>query len=278
MPFFEREWRGPVLGSLRVAASAAMPQPDNPDNLSHEDGSMRKTTSIIVLTTGLALGLAAAGKAQTTESKGYIDVNLGGQTQARSFSTTTTFPLYDETATVQTSQKVGSGRMFDLGGGYKVWNNLAVGVAFSVFKSEDDGTVTATIPNPLVFDQFVTVNGAAQRLKHSEIGTHIKVVYFVPITSKLDVAVSAGPSFVRVNQDMVTADVVTGTQNINVTSTNQKATAKGANVGVDANFMFTDRWGAGFFMRYVSGSVDLPGVSGLKVGGFQVGGGARLRF
>ena len=34
----------------------------------------------------------------------------------------------------------------------------------------------------------------------------------------------------------------------------------------------------GFFVRYAGGSVDLPVIAGLKVGGVQIGGGFRLRL
>jgi hypothetical protein len=42
--------------------------------------------------------------------------------------------------------------------------------------------------------------------------------------------------------------------------------------------MFVPHVGAGAFMRYISGSVDLDSAPNLKAGGFQVGVGGRLRF
>jgi hypothetical protein len=55
-------------------------------------------------------------------------------------------------------------------------------------------------------------------------------------------------------------------------------TAAGVNIGVDLTYMFVRQVGAGAFMRYISGSVDLDSAPGLKVAGFQVGVGGRLRF
>jgi hypothetical protein len=40
----------------------------------------------------------------------------------------------------------------------------------------------------------------------------------------------------------------------------------------------TRRYGVGAFIRYAGATVDLPSVSDLKVGGFQIGGGLRVRF
>jgi len=42
--------------------------------------------------------------------------------------------------------------------------------------------------------------------------------------------------------------------------------------------LFTPRIGAGVFIRYAGGSVDLPSAPDVKVGGFQIGVGARVRF
>jgi len=68
------------------------------------------------------------------------------------------------------------------------------------------------------------------------------------------------------------------TQNINIATGSEEGTAKGVNVGVDGTYLFTPRVGAGIFLRYAGGSVDLPSAPGLKVGGFQAGIGARIRF
>jgi len=75
-----------------------------------------------------------------------------------------------------------------------------------------------------------------------------------------------------------TVSIPAGTQNVNPTIQTQSGTATGVNVGVDLTYMFVKQVGAGAFMRYVSGSVDLDSAPNLKVGGFQIGLGGRLRF
>jgi hypothetical protein len=49
-------------------------------------------------------------------------------------------------------------------------------------------------------------------------------------------------------------------------------------VGVDLNSFVTSRIGAGLFVRYVAGRVNLPSAADAQVGGFQGGAGLRLRF
>ena len=41
----------------------------------------------------------------------------------------------------------------------------------------------------------------------------------------------------------------------------ESATAIGINLGFDASLMLTPHYGAGIFVRYAGGSVDLPSVS-----------------
>ena len=102
------------------------------------------------------------------------------------------------------------------------------------------------------------------------------------------VALSAGPSFFQVTQDVVGSvevreagapfTTVTVSQ---VPTTSVKKTAVGVNVGADVSVMATRHVGGGFLVRYATGSVDLPAGSAqvsLDAGGFQIGGGLRVRF
>ena len=100
-------------------------------------------------------------------------------------------------------------------------------------------------------------------------------------------AIAIGPSFTRVRQDLVVDSQEFG-QNIvsaaNANTTippivvNQSGTAKGINVGLDGQYMFTRMLGAGIFIRYNGGSVDLADASAVDAGGFQLGIGGRFRF
>ena len=131
----------------------------------------------------------------------------------------------------------------------------------------------------LVFDQPSTVTSTQPGLAHSENGVHLQAVWFIPATDKIDVALSIGPSFIHVTQELVsTVTIPSGTQSVNIAVGSEEGTAKGVNVGVDGNYLFTRNIGAGIFIRYAGGSVDLPSAPDLSVGGFQIGIGARIRF
>jgi hypothetical protein len=91
-----------------------------------------KTTSIIVLATGLTLAGASGVAAQTVDPKAYVDLNIAGQTQSVTIATSSTFSLYGEPGATSSSQTVGKGLVFDGGAGYFVRKNLAIGIVVSM--------------------------------------------------------------------------------------------------------------------------------------------------
>lgn len=242
---------------------------------------MTKPTTILgLMTTVVLLGTTDVGAqaASSAANAGFINVRVGAQPQRRRIHTSQSFSLYDETATVTSNQSIKNGPMFDISAGYRVWRPLAIAVGVSSFRSTGNSGVTASIPDPRFFDRPRTVTANTSGLDRSELGVHVQAAWLVPVTDKIEVAVSAGPSFIRVRQQLTTATVPTGTQNITVAQETQSATALGVNVGFDGTFMFTPRFGAGVFLRYAGGSVDLPAASDVKVGGFQTGLGFRVHF
>ena len=89
--------------------------------------------------------------------------------------------------------------MFDISGGIRIRPRFAVGVGYSRFSSTSDGQVSATIPNPLFFNQARTVTATQAGLDHSENGIHVQVLWFIPVTDKVDASLSIGPSFIMVS-------------------------------------------------------------------------------
>jgi hypothetical protein len=236
---------------------------------------VKKTTSVIVLASGLILAGAAAAAAQTLDPKAYVDLNIAGQTQSNTVVSSSTFSLYGETGGTSFSQTVGKGLVFDGGAGYFVRKNFAVGVAVSLFTRSPAASVSVATPDPIAFNSF-TVLSASPKLKQTELGTHLKLAYLVPLNDKAQIAVFAGPSIVRLSKEMASANVVNGAAQIAVET--QTGTGFGAHGGLDFSYRFTPHLGGGMFVRYLRADVDLPGAAGVKVGGFQGGLGLRLRF
>jgi hypothetical protein len=230
----------------------------------------------------MCAAVAPKAHAQMTwTDKGFVNVTGGAQAGSRTLATATTFDIYDETASVSSSQDVKGGGFFDISAGYKVWRNLAVGLGYSHAGSNTDAAIAALIPDDTVTDKLRPVSASATDLKHSEGALHIMGVWMVPVTDKIDVGVSAGPSIFKVKQDLPTALAIAepGPTVTGITITNVNKTTAGINFGVDVTYLVTKRIGVGGLARYTWGSADLEGASDkLTVGGFQIGGGVRLRF
>ena len=230
----------------------------------------------------LAVGLfafAAPAQAQMTwTDKGFAAVDFGVQVGSKSFDTDATFDIYSEAAAIQTARKGKAGGFFDVRGGYKVWRNLAVGVGFSRFANKADVTISAQIPDPIEHDFLRAVSLTAPDAKRTETALHFSGTWMVPVTDKIDVGISAGPSIFFVKQDTVTSlnltePTPTATANVEEVS----ETTIGLHAGVDVRYMLNSRYGVGGLFRYTWGSADVPGGK-LKAGGLQIGGGLRVRF
>ena len=213
--------------------------------------------------------------------KGYISVNGGVQVGSHDLSQSGSFPLYDETATFSSTNKVKGGGLIDFGAAYRVWGrNLLLGVNFSHTSSKSDGSLTGSIPDPGVTDRPRAVSKEFEDLKHAENQVHINLVWMIPVANKIDIGISAGPTIFAVSQETIPALTITE-PGPTVTTTVEKTskTTVGFNAGIDLQYMVNKKWGAGGIMRYAVGSVSLPGASEkLTVGGFQIGGGVRFRF
>jgi hypothetical protein len=234
----------------------------------------------------LALCLCAAPSmvsAQTMQwtDRGFITVNGGFQAGSHDLETSSSFPKYDETATVSTTQKVKGGGFFDIGAAIRVMgNNLLAGISYSHTSSEADVNLTASIPDPAVFDRPRTVTQTQSGAGHTEDTVHLDVIWMIPVAHKLDIGVFAGPSIFTVEQDTVTTLTVTEPGPVvNAPLTAVKKTSVGFNAGLDLQYVVNKTFGVGGLARYSWGSQEIPGATdNLTVGGFQIGGGLRVRF
>lgn len=226
---------------------------------------------------------ATAAQAQMTwTDKGFLNVNLGVQGGSRTFETSTEFPLHEETAQVQSTQDVGGGAFFDVSAGYKVWRNLAVGGGFSRTKSDADASVQASIPDPDVTDRPRSVTASLTGAEHSEFVIYLTGTWMIPVTDKVDVGLSFGPAIFNVGQDVPiieASDITEPGPTVTPRANEVDKTTMGIHFGADFTYLFTPRIGAGVLLRYTWGSADLEGgTESLTVGGFQFGGGLRVRF
>jgi hypothetical protein len=253
-----------------------------------KEGMMTSTrlTGVLVVSALLLATTAAFAQGPAPLEQGYVHLNVGVQASSEDLAQNGAVPLYDEQATFTALSEVEGGPFLDIGGGWRVWSQMYVGLSYTRLGDDGAAAITGRVPHPLFFDRFRDVGGTAPNLSHTEQAVHLQAVWRQPVTTAFDVAVSLGPTFFSVKQDLVSGLALAEGPGDNVSIsgvpiTEVSESTVGFNLGVDGTYMFTRRLGGGAFIRYTGGSVDLeaPGATvSLDVGGFQVGGGIRFRF
>lgn len=248
---------------------------------------LRLAAFVIGLT---AFASQASAQALPWEGRGFLNVNFGLQVIAEDVATTTTnFQLYDETGKLTTAQSIDSqAPFFDIGGGVRVAGNFGVGFSYSRLSANGGAAVLAEVPSPVYYDQPRTAIVAVNDLEHVENGYHFQALWMLPVTDKFDIVISGGPSLFSLTQGAVTSPQITevgppySSVNMTVSQITTTGSQIGFNLGADLTFRFANNVGVGAMLRYAAATVSLTpdgsDASDVKVGGFQFGGGLRIRF
>lgn len=221
-------------------------------------------------------------------SRGYVAVHVGGQAGSSSSAGSFTFSAYDETATVTSDQDYGGGFLFNVEGGFALGARFAAGFAITRATSDANTRLSASIPHPQIFDSPRTATFDAPDASHTETGYHIFVSYLAPVSERFDLRVFAGPSIFSVSHDLVSAiayseaSPFTSVTITGATLDERSKTVGAFHVGAGGTYRITDRFGIDGFLRFARRTVDVPnvgsGTTELKVGGAQLGVGARIAF
>lgn len=250
---------------------------------------MRKFAVLMVL--GLLVGGTREAAAQAPDDRVFLNIGFGVESGSTDANDTKQYTLYEETATTNTGTSWTSGSFFSVGGDFRVFKSFTVGVSYHQETNTSDTAVTGTVPHPIFFNRprsFAETEGGLYRRENA---THLSFGWLVPVGAKMDVLVSGGPSFFRLQQDVV-SDVETFERGgdfsqvvVDPTIVTQKRSATGFNVGADVTYIFWQndsvRLGGGGFFRYAAAETDvrlLVSDYDTTVGGIQFGFGARLRF
>jgi hypothetical protein len=226
----------------------------------------------------LSLGFATPVAAQPAAvPEYYFNVTVGGQPQSRTVEAIATTELFEDTAAFTADHEIGSGVFFDIAGAQRLTDNLVVGLAVSFFSSNGSAAGTASIPDPLFRDRPTIMPIELADLRRSEQFFHFQAIWFRPVGSKMDLAVSAGPSIARVSQEFASGALQEGTGTVQIGPDKQTGWGFGVNGGVDLTYLLTPRYGIGLLLRYTWASIGLPAAD-VTAGGFQAGAGLRVRF
>jgi hypothetical protein len=244
----------------------------------------------VVVCTALLLVAAVPANAQSDNPRFIVSVNAGVHTAAKALSDHFEFEQNVETATVDISYPFEPAALFDGGIAVRLWKQLGVGVAVSSYTREGSAAVDASIPHPFFFNQPRTVTGDVNDVSRTETGVHVQIVYVFPTRGRFRGLISAGPSRIEAEQEVVTAiqydesfpfDEATFRS---ATTRSVKGSKMGFNVGADVSFLITRVFGVGAMARFTRADMDVDlGTPAnrriaFEAGGFQAGGGIRIVF
>jgi hypothetical protein len=254
---------------------------------------MRRT----VLTAAVCVFLTASVRDASAQigqpwiDRGFLNFSIGFESGSETLEDATTFTLFQETGTKAVSASVDSGSIIDFAIGSRVWRNVSVGLGFHRGASSGEAAISASVPNPIFFNQHRNVAFDATDLDRTERAFHIQIGYMFPINPNLDVHVFGGPSFFRVSQEVVSDATFAETgfpfTTVNPTAvvTERTDSTGGGHIGVDVSYKLYEtpdvKLGGGMFIRYsgATGTIQyLANDVETDLGGFQIGFGARVRF
>ena len=228
--------------------------------------------------------------------RGWIDVNLGAAFAAEKvFTLELRRPLYGGTSVGSVTYRNPTGASFDFGGGFMFTPEIGLGVSVTGTAHQKPAEVSISVPHPFFVNSAATdTTGTDRQFQRIEGGVNIQLMGAARISDGVRVRVFGGPTYFRVQQDLVSGiaydhrfGIFTPANDVAITNYEYVAKVEGTgwgfHVGSDVSLFFTRVAGIGGFVRYSRGTVDVTeplteSTVSLEAGGFQAGGGLRLKF
>jgi hypothetical protein len=252
--------------------------------MTHAEWIFQRVFSVIVAG-GVVAGSCATARAQEPAARVTFSFDASAQISTSTVMQTVTFEQYSEQGLLTANYQVP--RRPVLGGGFRlrVWRQFGFGVAADHMSDSGSAQVTALLPDPFAFNQPRTLSGSAP-VGRTETAIHVNAVFWPYRSSRLDVAIEGGPSFMHVDQDFV-SDVSYSQEPPYTTVTFEGATVVhehqnvvGGNVGGDVTWRLARHFGVGAIVRFSHAHALFSdsGAPALAVGGLRLGGGLRVSF
>jgi hypothetical protein len=248
---------------------------------------MRLILTATLLLTMLGAASPAVAQPRAWPERFWLGVSGGIQPTVNSFDDAFERELNQETERVTIEYPVKSGVVIAASGGLRVWKRLALGLGVTRYNRVASATVKASLPHPFFDNQFREIEGTT-RTTRNETGAHLLIGWMMPLSDKIRLMVTAGPSVLSMSQTLVTEVQFTETFPYDVaefagtTTTNASRTATGFNAGADVFWMFSRRIGAGGLVQITRARVRQNAGSGRTIsvdaGGAQAALGIRFVF
>ena len=205
---------------------------------------------------------------------------------AETLTSTYTPTIYQEQASFVSSYEAKKGNTIDAALGYKFSSALGVEIGGSIASRDVAATLTATVPQPLLFGNPRQASGdAGYKLKETDL--YVNLMYTLDMKS-LAIDLFAGPCYVMAEATVVTGYTLTDgypyTQvSVAFASEAMKKNVIGFNAGIAAGYYFGNTVGLVVSGRFISAkakfatATDVPDVE-YKLGGLQAGVGLKIKF
>jgi hypothetical protein len=236
---------------------------------------------------GVLCAPLAPASAQTWPERVWVSVSGGIETPAGgAFSDTFTIERNVETGQVSVNYPSKAATLVAGAVNVRVWKQLGVGLGLTHGTSTADAAVSASIPHPFFDNQPREIAGTTS-LQRTETGLHLQLAWLVPAGRHLRLVLSGGPSYISLQQGLVTDVSYSETYPYDTatfsaaTSTRASRGGVGFNVGVDTAWMFSRGVGAGVMAQLSRATVTLEGGgrrARRDAGGAQIGAGLRVVF
>jgi hypothetical protein len=232
-------------------------------------------------------GIVARAVAQS-EPRFVVGVSGGVQGSTPTLTDHVEFERNFETATVDVTYPNKLLTLIDAGIAVRLWKGVGAGVAVAHAVRSGSADVEAQIPHPLFFGQARAIEGRQGGIETTETDVHVQLLYAVQTSPSITLTLSAGPSIVRLQQELVTDVAYDETYPFDAAtfrsaeSRRVKASATGFNAGADIRWMFSRMFGLGGLVRFTRATVDLTTSDNrtvaVRAGGVQGGVGIRVVF
>ena len=220
--------------------------------------------------------------------RGFITVGAGLQATAEDLSDRILFESNAETGRLDAEYPGRTGALVDGAAGLRVRGRLGIAVAASHATRTGRAQVTAEMPHPFFDSQPRIVNGDASDINRTETAVHGQLYYDMRPRGPWRVRLFAGPTYVSVEQEVVTGVDVDETYPFDTaefrraTTATVKGSAIGFNAGLELARMLSARVGASGALRYARAGVDLDAPASRRVsttgGGMEAAVGLRFLF
>jgi hypothetical protein len=248
----------------------------------------RMRTALICIVAMLSAPASALSGQRPGSPKAVIEVDGVYHATSQTIVDTISPRINVETGSMTSTSDVDAGPAFRGAVGVRLWRQLGAGVSVAMYSSPIANAVTASIPHPFVFGSARQIQGAADGMQRDERSVALELRAFLPLSSRLLLSFAGGPAWTSVEHDTVTDiryaesypyDAATFTS---ATVSRESQSKVGIAASAGFAYFFSRQFGVGASARFSGGKVALSslgnGTIESKIGGFDIGGGLRVRF